>query len=78
MLKGKLEYSESTHTWRLRYSPPEGATDNFGGSVILPDASKLAGLNPGDFVTVQGSVGQVSTGQGSFAPQYNLERIQKQ
>ncbi len=77
-LKGKLEYSQSTRIWRLRYIPPDGATDSYGGSVILADAVKLNGLNPGDFVTVQGAVGHSRADQSSFAPQYNLERIQKQ
>jgi hypothetical protein len=77
-LKGQLEYSQSTHTWRLRYIPPDGATDNYGGSVVLPDASKLNGLKPGDLVVVQGSPGAASGDQNSFAPLYNLTQIQKQ
>jgi hypothetical protein len=77
-LKGKLEYSQSTHTWRLRYIPPDGATDNYGGSVVLADASKLNGLQPGDLVYAQGTPGAASAGQGSFAPLYNLAQIQKQ
>jgi hypothetical protein len=77
-LKGKLEYSQTTHVWRLRYIPPDGTTDSYGGSVVLPDATKLNGLNTGDFVTITGSVGRSSADQSSFAPQYNLDRIQKQ
>jgi len=77
-LKGKLEYSQTTHTWRLRYIPPDGATDNYGGSVVLGDASKLNGLRPGDLVYAQGSPGAASGDQGSFAPLYNLAQIQKQ
>lgn len=71
-LKGKLEYSQSTNTWRLRYIPPDGATDNYGGSVVLSDASKLNGLHPGDLVYAQGTPGAASGSQGSFAPLYNL------
>jgi hypothetical protein len=77
-LKGKLEYSQSTRTWRLRYIPPDGATDNYGGSVVLADASKLNGLQPGDLVYAQGMPGAASGSQGSFAPLYNLAQIQKQ
>ena len=77
-LKGKLEYSQSTRIWRLRYIPPDGTTDSYGGSVIVADAAKLTGFNPGDFVVGQGSVGRSSSDQTSFAPQYNLDRIQKQ
>ncbi len=49
-LKGKLEYSQSTRSWRLRYIPPDGNTDSYGGSVVLADNSQLAGLQPGDAV----------------------------
>jgi hypothetical protein len=73
-----LEYSQSTRTWRLRYIPPDGATDNYGGSVVLGDASKLNGLRPGDLVLAQGAPGPASGDQGSFAPLYNLAQIQKQ
>jgi hypothetical protein len=77
-LKVKLECSQTTHVWRLRSIPPDGATDSYGGSVVLPDAAKLSGLTPGDFVTITGSVGRSSVDQSSFAPQFNLDRIQKQ
>jgi hypothetical protein len=78
-LKGKLEYSQSTHEWRLRYIPSDGnSTDNYGGSVILADAGKLKGLQAGDFVAVQGSAGTPGGTPGSFAPLYNVDRIQKQ
>ncbi len=77
-LKGKLEYSQSTRIWRLRYIPPDGATDSYGGSVILNDSAKLNGLNPGDFVVVQGNVGRAAANQSSFAPPYDLLQIQKQ
>ncbi len=76
-LKGKLEYSQSTRNWRLRYIPPDGNTDGYGGSVILADNSQMTGLQAGDAVYAQGSLGATSGAQGSFAPQYNLQRIQK-
>ena len=78
LLKGTLEYSQSNHQWRLRYIPADGATDNYGGSVVLGDATKLAGLHPGDFVSVQGTIGTASASQGSFAPLYNVQQVQKQ
>jgi len=77
-LKGKLEYSQATQTWRLRYIPPDGATDNFGGSVVLSDASRLGGLKPGDLVYAEGTPGTAGTTTGSFAPIYTLQRIAKQ
>jgi hypothetical protein len=77
-LKGKLEYSQATQTWRLRYIPPDGATDNFGGSVILSDASRLGGLKAGDLVYAEGTPGAAGATTGSFAPIYTLQRIAKQ
>jgi hypothetical protein len=77
-VKGKLEYSQSARNWRLRYIPPDAANDNYGGSVVLTDANKLAGLVPGDFVVAYGTLGPPSADQGSFAALYNVERIQKQ
>jgi hypothetical protein len=77
-LKGKLEYSQATQTWRLRYIPPDGATDNYGGSVILSDASRLGGLKPGDLVYAEGTPGAAGATTGSFAPTYALQRIAKQ
>jgi hypothetical protein len=77
-LKGKLEYSQATQTWRLRYIPPDGATDNYGGSVILSDAARLGGLKPGDLVYAEGTPGTAGATTGSFAPIYALQRIAKQ
>jgi hypothetical protein len=76
-LKGKLEYSQSTRSWRLRYIPPDGNTDNYGGSVVLANNAQLSGLQAGDAVYAQGSMGAGSASQASFAPQYNLQQIQK-
>ncbi len=77
-VKGKLEYSQSARTWRLRYIPPDAANDNYGGSMILSDANKLAGFQHGDYVVAYGSLGQTGADKGSFAALYNVERIQKQ
>lgn len=78
-VKGKLEYSQSTRTWRLRYIPPDAANDNYGGSVILADASnRLSGFQQGDFVVAYGTIGQAGADAGSFAAMYSVTQIQKQ
>lgn len=77
-LKGKLEFSQATQTWRLRYIPADGASDNYGGSVILSDASRLGGLKAGDLVYAEGTPGGAGATAGSFAPMYALARIAKQ
>lgn len=77
-VKGKLEYSESSRTWRLRYIPPEDASDNYGGSVVLSDANQLTGFRPGEFVVAQGAIVASGEQQGSFAATYRVDRIQRQ
>jgi hypothetical protein len=78
-VKGKLEYSQSARTWRLRYIPPDAANDNFGGSVILADASnRLPSFRDGEFVVAYGTIGKSGSDNGSFAAMYNVSQIQRQ
>jgi len=75
-LRGKLEYSQIDRCWKLRYIPVDSATDKFGGSVVLDDPSKLSGLERGDFVEVQGSVGSAAE-KGVYAPTYDVAKIRR-
>jgi hypothetical protein len=75
-LRGKLEYSQIDRHWKLRYIPIDGATDDFGGSVILPDAKILAGCERGDFIEVQGQLGQKTT-KDSYAPSYEAAKVKR-
>jgi hypothetical protein len=78
-VRGKLEYSQSARTWRLRYIPPDAASDNYGGSVILADATnRLASFQHGEFVVAYGTIGQSNIDKGSFAAMYNVSQIQRQ
>jgi hypothetical protein len=75
-LRGRLEYSASQQQWKLRYIPIDGATDQFGGSVVLSDGTATQGLRAGDFVTAQGRVvGASQTGRG-FSPRYEVASIE--
>ncbi|MBL9123022.1 MAG: hypothetical protein JNG90_05280, partial [Planctomycetaceae bacterium] len=74
-LKGRLEYSNISRQWKLRYIPIDGQTDEHGGSVILPDSSLLVGFASGDYVTVQGTLGNRRA--GGFAPEYHVQRIRR-
>ena len=56
--------------------PPDGAIDEFGGSVVLPDASQLAGFEAGDFVTVSGVFSAPTATAG--APMFAIQRIKRQ
>ena len=77
-LKGQLEYSQSKRLWKLRYIPLDGETDNYGGSVVLSTTADLDGFKPGEFVTVHGTVGPGQTASRSFAPLYQLQRLERQ
>lgn len=77
-VKGKLEYSQTSRAWRLRYIPPDAANDNYGGSVILSDASKLGGLQNGEYVVAYGAIGPAAADNGSFAAMYHVTRVERQ
>ena len=77
-LSGQLEYSASTKSWKLRYIPLDGTTDDFGGSVSLSEASNLAGFEHGQFVTVYGGLGPKDGSSRTFSPLYNVQRIELQ
>ena len=75
-LRGKLEYSQIDRRWKLRYIPVDGTTDQFGGSVVLPDPKLLAGCERGDFVEVRGQVGQKTANRG-YAPKYEVAEVKR-
>ncbi len=74
-LSGRLEYSESARQWKLRYIPIDGQTDQFGGSVLLADSSRIEGFKPGDFVSVRGSITSAGQSSRGFSPRYELSQI---
>ncbi len=78
-LRGRLEYSQVDHRWKLRYIPVDGNTDQYGGSVIIANEAALAGCEQGEFVTIRGRV--AGGGEHGFAPRYEvaaLERLGRQ
>jgi hypothetical protein len=77
-LKGKLEFSPGQKRWKLRYIAVEGPTDEYGGSVILPEADKLKGFEPGDFVRIQGKLLETAGGAKGFSRAYSIERVHHQ
>ena len=74
-LKGRLERSQLGGKWKLRYIPIDGATDRFGGSVVL-DGLPTDSLKPHDFVMVRGQLAAGAPVAGSYAPVYNIEQIE--
>lgn len=75
-LRGKLEYSQIDRHWKLRYIPVDGATDQFGGSVVLPDPKVLSGCQRGDFIEVRGQLGQQNS-KNSYAPTYEVAEVKR-
>ena len=74
-LRGRLEYSQIDRRWKLRYIPVDGKTDEYGGSVVVSDSSKLTGCERGDFVEVRGRVGEEAPKKG-YAPTYEVAEVQ--
>jgi hypothetical protein len=74
-LHGRLEYSASQRVWKVRYIPIDGATDQFGGSVVLADGVQTQGLKVGDFVTAEGRVVAASQSSRGFSPRYEVVSI---
>jgi hypothetical protein len=77
-LYGKLEYSQSSQQWKLRYIPIDGQTDQYGGSVVLKNNPALQQMNAGAFVVASGRVASEASGKGGFSPQYDLQQIAPQ
>jgi hypothetical protein len=76
-LKGRLEYSAVDHRWKLRYIPIDGRTDEYGGSVVLDDASRLSGFERGDFVEVHGQINSQGSDDRGYAPLYKVAQIKR-
>ncbi len=74
-LRGRLEYSQSSRQWKLRYIPINGQTDAYGGSVVLSDMPSLKSYAPGDMVAVNGSLAAGSESTG-FSPRYEIHAIE--
>jgi len=75
-LRGRLEYSQADRRWKLRYIPVEGATDNFGGSVVIANPAAISGYERGDFVEIRGRLKSADSGDRGFAPEYEVSQVQ--
>ena len=76
-LRGRLEYSGIDHRWKLRYIPVEGTTDDYGGSVVLSDVSRLSGYERGEFVEVRGALGNPAEDDLGYAPEFQIHQIER-
>jgi len=74
-LKGRLEHSETSGVWKLRYIPIDGATDDFGGSVLIDNPRSLGDLDAGDFVEVRGAIDSTGADELSYAPKFRIADV---
>jgi len=74
-LRGRLEYSQIDHQWKLRYIPIDGVTDQYGGSVILGNTTMLSGYERGDFVEVRGTLASTNPDSRTFSPTFEIRTI---
>lgn len=77
-LTGRLEYSQATGQWKLRYVPIDGATDGYGGSVVISNPTLLEGRCPGDFVTIEGEIISDRAASSRYAPKYEARQVADQ
>lgn len=75
-LSGRLEYSPTGDQWKLRYIPIDGATDDYGGSVIVADEAAVRDYRSGSFVTVYGQVEGRNADARVFAPYYRVQSVE--
>ena len=76
-LRGRLEHSQGDQRWKLRYTPIDGVTDDFGGSVVFSDTSLLSGYERGEFVEVRGKLGSVAPDAHGYAPDFEIHQIKR-
>lgn len=76
-LKGRLEFSETSKVWKLRYIPLDGETDNYGGSVVLDNDNALQGFQEGELVRVTGEIVTGMPMEEGFAPWYRVSEIER-
>ena len=75
-LRGRLEYSETARRWKLRYIPVEGRTDEYGGSIVVANPSRLSGYERGQFVEIEGRLGPAPQGDAEgYAPEFEISEI---
>jgi hypothetical protein len=77
-LRGQLQYYPESGYWGLRYITLNGAPDTYGGVVVINNPEVLGGVQPGDFLLVQGFLETEDNFDGTFMPLYMIEGIQRQ
>ncbi len=77
-LRGRLEFSPAIGYWKLRYIPIDGATDEFGGSMILANPEALQGFQAGDWIMVEGTPQATQNATGAYTALFTISSIVRQ
>jgi hypothetical protein len=77
-LRGQLQFYPESGYWGLRYITVNGSPDPYGGVVVIANPEVLSGVQPGEFLLVQGFLETESNFDGTFLPLYSVEGIQRQ
>jgi hypothetical protein len=77
-LRGQLRYAAESGTWSICYREGGGPTDPLGGSLIIANPQVLAGLQPGQFVALQGELLASEAGSLAPMPTFRIAAIQQQ
>ena len=77
-LRGRIEFSPAIGHWKLRYIPIDGASDEFGGSVIIANPHALTGFQAGDWAMVEGQLQATPNGVGGYTALFSVTSIARQ
>ncbi len=77
-LRGQLQFYPETGVWGLRYITIGGGLDQYGGVAVISNPEVLGGLQPGEYLLVQGFMEVLDAGSGQFMPSYTIEGVQRQ
>jgi hypothetical protein len=77
-IRGQLLFTPTTGQWHLQYIPPGGPADSLGGSVPITNPQVLAGMQPGELVSVEGRLEMLQLDAMSVVPAYTITVLQRQ
>ena len=77
-LRGQLQYYPQTEQWGVRYIPSHGTPDPYGGVAVIANPDVLVGVQPGEYLLIQGTLEALDNGDGTFVPAFTVEGIQRQ
>lgn len=77
-LYGKLEYSQASDQWKLRYIPIDGQTDRYGGSVVIDNVAAVEGHRPGAYIIAEGAITSDKANGARYSPKFAVRKARAQ